>query len=500
MDARSAIVTCTDRLGARHVRRSFEVSAMHASAPSPPFHTYAHSTGAPPVMVREATPNTPDVPEALVQDLWAQQRFEARALHTSDGATVHVLAPGTLNTDAGPDFQNAHVRIDGVDWRGHVEVHRTSGGWFEHEHHTDPRYNSVVLHVALHADMWTGGLLRADESTVPEVVLYPRLQAPLRTLLHAFHTRADDDALPCAPRWDEVPPAPRQAWIRHLARARLARKSEQLPVSGEGGLEAALHERLFVGLGYAKNDAPMSTLAQKVPPQALRVLDAPRSREALLLGAAGLVPEPGDLLEADRTTADYAMDLRDRFRRLQVRRALAPMARPTWTFFRLRPQNFPPLRIAQAAAWYADGALMADAPLDRLREALREDGAEGLRAALEAAPPAFWRTHYHLRKAAAEHSAGLGPSRTNTLLVNAVAPVLLRDAARRDDASQKDAVYTLLKTLPASRDSVVRRFQALGTTVDSAFLAQGLHELYRHFCSEGGCLDCAIGQRLIDAA
>ncbi|PSQ81617.1 MAG: DUF2851 domain-containing protein [Bacteroidetes bacterium QS_1_63_11] len=439
------------------------------------------------------------MPEALVHDLWSQQRFDTEDLTTTNDATVTILDPGTPNTDAGPDFRNAHVRLGDMDWRGHVEIHATSGGWFEHEHHTDPRYDSVILHVTLHPDMWTGGLLRSDESPLPEIVLYPRLETPLRELLHAFHTRTDDDTLPCASRWDEVPDETRWDWIRQLARTRMARKRDRLPITKDDALETALHERLFAGLGYSKNDTPMSTLAERVPPAALRALERPRDREALLLGTAGLVPEPGDLLDADRATADYAMDLRDRFRRLQVRLDVSPMASTAWTFFRLRPNNFPPLRIAQAAAWYADGALLRSDLLPTLRTALdRDDPVAPLRTALQATPPDFWRTHYRLVKDAKPHDPSLGTSRIETLLVNAVAPVLLLDADRREDTAQANATLALLRELPASGDHVVRRFEDLGTEATSAFDAQGLHELYRHYCTEGGCLDCDIGRHLLD--
>ena len=448
----------------------------------------------------EPAPDTVDVPEALVHDLWAQQRFDTTDLLTTDDDAVRVLDPGTLNTDAGPDFRNAHVRLDGMDWRGHVEIHTASGGWFEHEHHTDPRYDTVILHVTLHPDAWTGGLLRSDESTLPEIVLYPRLDTPLRELLHAFHTRADDESLPCASRWDKVPADTRWDWIHRLARERLSRKRDRLPTSEATSLDAALHERLFAGLGYAKNDAPMSTLAERIPPESLRALNTAQDREALLLGVAGLLPEPSDLLDADRDTADYAMALRDRFRRLQVRHDVSPMASTAWTFFRLRPNNFPPLRIAQAAAWYADGALLTNDPLPTLRAALDRDvPASALRDALQAQPPDFWRTHYHLTKRASEHDPSLGTSRIDTLLVNAAAPVLLFDADRRDDEGQAAAVFDLLRALPASGDRVVRRFEDLGTDADSAFDAQGLHELHRNYCTEGGCLECDIGRHLLDA-
>src|SRR5690606_10324207 len=99
-------------------------------------------------------------------------RFDTAGLTTTEGAPVVVFDPGRPNTDAGPDFVGARLRIGETDWRGSVEVHTTSSGWFAHRHHTDPRYNSVVLHVTLHADVWTGGLTRADGTAIPEIVLF----------------------------------------------------------------------------------------------------------------------------------------------------------------------------------------------------------------------------------------------------------------------------------------------------------------------------------------
>ena len=112
---------------------------MHTSPPSPAFRTYSRGSGSPPIVVREPSSNTPDVPEALVQDLWAQQRFDTSDLQTTDDARVHVLAPGTPNTDAGPDFRNAHVRLGGVDRGGNGGGTPNSEGGFGEKHHTDPR-------------------------------------------------------------------------------------------------------------------------------------------------------------------------------------------------------------------------------------------------------------------------------------------------------------------------------------------------------------------------
>ncbi|MFO8098838.1 MAG: DUF2851 family protein [Salinibacter sp.] len=441
-----------------------------------------------------------EVPEALVHDLWRHQRFNTEALATTDDKPVQIFDPGRANDDAGPDFANAHVRLGDMDWRGDVEIHTHSGGWFTHEHHTDPRYNRVVLHVTLRSDMWTGGLLRPDESPLPELVLAPHLDTSLRKLLHAFHTRPDSDALPCAARWDEVPTPLIHDWVTTLADERLETKQARLASPAGRALEASLHERLFAGLGYAKNDGPMSVLAERLPPDLVRSVESPRDREALHFGVAGLLPSPGDLLEADRPTADYAMDLRHRFRRLQVRLNLPVMEGTTWTFFRLRPSNFPPLRIAQAVAWYDAGALLSDAPLPRLRESLTSDApAQALRDALAAEPSPFWNSHYRLTKPAAQHASRLGASRRNTLLVNAVAPVLLLDAKKRSATAQAQAVRSVLASLSAPHDVVVQRFNDLGTEAGSAYEAQGLHQLYREYCTKGRCLDCAIGQHLLGA-
>lgn len=471
-------------------------STLRVSAPRQEYHVEDETVA---VTLQEPNPDV-HVPEALVHDLWHHQRFDTEDLATTDGEAVHVLNPGRPNTDAGPDFLNAHVRIGAMDWRGHVEIHTTSGEWFEHDHNSDQRYDSVILHVALHADIWTGGLLRADESTVPEIVLYPRLNTPLRELLHAFHTRPDDDTLPCASRWGEVPESRIRNWIHTLAEERVAKKRNRLSDWSDVTLAERLHERLFAGLGYSKNDESMAMLARRLRPTQVRSLQAPRNREALHLGVAGLLPEPADLLEADRSTADYAMDLRHRFRRLQVELEVPEMDPSAWTFFRLRPNNFPTLRIAQAAAWYASGNLLATDPLPVLRTALSEENpAAALRETLSATPSPFWRRHYHLTKRASEHDASLGASRRETLLVNAVIPTLLLDADRRNDDAQADAAIEVLRTLSAPQDKVIRRFHELGTSARTAFEAQGMHQLYRQYCTKGGCLECEIGQSLLNS-
>ena len=451
------------------------------------------------VTLHEPNGSTPQVPEALLQDLWHSLRFDRSALATCDGTPVTILDPGTLNTDSGPDFLGARLRIGEIERRGAVEIHVTSSGWFRHKHHVDPRYNDVILHVALHADVWTGSLLRPDRSPIPEVILYPHLGASLRRLLHQFYTRPADE-IPCASHWTSVPETLRQSTIQDLAVERLHAKKDRLGATylHTPDVRALLHERLFAGLGYAKNTDAMTTLARRLPPSLVDRLGDPLDLEALHLGTAGLLPTPADLLQADRATADYAMALRDRFERLQDRYARPVMDRTAWRFFRLRPANFPPLRIAQGAAWFQPGGLLHTDPIGRLVDALQAtDPVQALRRVLGVRPGPFWETHIRLDRATRPRNPALGRARLDALIVNAVAPALLLHAEQTDDPALEARVFDVLHRLPADQDEITRRFLALGTRPRDALHAQGLHHLYRTYCTPSHCLRCRIGQRLL---
>ena len=466
---------------------------------APITYYYTASDGLFEVALHEPDAGLRSVPEALVQDLWQYRRFDPNGLATTSGKPVTICHPGVLNHDGGPDFRNAHIRIGATDWHGDIEVHVTSRGWFDHKHQHNPRYDSVVLHVVLYPDLWTGGLLRSDGSVLPEVVLHERLERPLRSLLHAFHTSPDKGLL-CASRWREVPQAVRDPYVETLGQARLRDRVDTLADAYRytPSLDDLLHERLFAVLGYAKNADAMATLARRLPCALVRRLTDPLDIEAFHLGTAGLLPSPADLLGADRATADYAMALRDRYDRLQYRFPTPPMRPAQWRFFRLRPANMPPLRIAQAAALMAPGGLLRTDPLALLEDALAApDALRALTELLAVRPGPFWETHLRLDRATKPRSPGVGRTRIRRLLVNAVLPLLLLLARQQARPSLEKAALRLYRRLPPEDDEVTRRFKALGTRPDDALDAQGLHQLYRTRCTQARCLDCNIGRHLL---
>lgn len=438
-------------------------------------------------------PSARHIPETLLHDVWLHQRFNAENVETVGGIPVAILDPGRLNPDSGPDFLGARLKLGSTSWSGSVEIHITSGGWLDHHHDRDPLYNSTLLHVVLEADIWTGKLRREDGTLLPEVVLHPHLSTSLRKLLHSFYSRSES-RIPCASSWGLVPETVRSAYFSELAEERLTEKSRRFVSAADR--ETCLYEGLFAALGYSKNAAPMRTLSRIVSLGDARAQSEPLDVEALYLGASGLLPRPAALLDADRETADYVMGLSERFQRLNQRLEINPMPVTAWRFFRLRPANFPPLRIAQAAALlYPETGFLSDRPLEKLEEAIRRpDPLKILRGYFRIRLDSFWQDHVRLERRTARRSPSIGLQRTNALLVNVILPALYSCGPQ-----VRQAALELLKRLPPTEDEITREFAPLGTRPGSEEGTQALHQLYRTRCSEARCLSCTIGRYLLEA-
>jgi hypothetical protein len=436
-------------------------------------------------------------PESLTQSIWEQGRFSRRALFTTDGQEIRVLDRGAPNRDSGPDFLDATVSIGDVRFTGDVEIHNASGQWFDHGHDRDERYNSVILHVTLHPDMWTGRLTRADGTVIPELVLYPLLEASLRSLLFD-HLREERRSIPCASAWSAVPESVITGTIRSLGRERLKQVSgARIRPLTEGEIEQELYYRTMVALGYAKNSEPMLDVARRLPLRLARSIDR-GDLEAAFLGVAGLIPEPSDLLKADRDTADYAISLRDAYERLRHVHDLVALPKSRWQFFRLRPSNFPTVRLAQAAALVAPGGWLSGDPVSVLKRAVAEaEPVRALRNALGVSLGEFWSRHVRLDRSARSGCVEIGRDRIDQIILNAVIPPMMNIARFGQDRSLPERLIDIASALPAESTEITRLYQALGTTARDALDTQGMSHLYRTHCSRVRCLSCPIGQRIL---
>jgi hypothetical protein len=457
------------------------------------------------VTLHEPDARVSDVPESVVQDLWQHLRFDTAGLQTVEGASLQVLHPGIPNRHGGPDFSEARILVGGKDGEapvllvGDVEIHRTSGEWNEHRHEDDPRYDRVVLHVVLLGDRHTGTLRRPDGTPLPEVLLYDRLQEPLRRLLYRFFSQPGH-AFACAPHVPSVPADLRRTWTHRLGIERLERRAARLMPTDGCSLDQVFYGALLRALGHAPNADAMQNLALRVPLSVARRALAeggPREVEALLFGAAGFIPAPSALRTLPAETAWYAADLGARFERHVARQPIRSMSPVEWQFFRLRPANFPTRRIAQAAALV--GGLLADAPFAKLHGALGDPRPlRALRTLLgqhEAA--SFWAAHTRLDKPSKPLSTRVGRARVDGLLLNAVLPILLLDADIRGDGRARARVLEVFEQLPPADDETTRAYRDAGFSAEAAVDTQGLVRLRREYCDAGRCLSCAIGRHVL---
>ncbi|MEZ4700346.1 MAG: DUF2851 family protein [Rhodothermales bacterium] len=448
-------------------------------------------------------PSPARVPERLLHDIWATQRFDRAELSLVDGRRLQVAHPGLPNPHGGPDFRDARIEIEGAWLDGDIELHIASGDWQSHRHERDPAYNGTVLHVTLFPDVFTGRLRREDGVVLPECVLAPRLQAPLRSLLYDFH-RLQQDSLPCASMLGQVDPQRVGRWIETLGVRRVASRKTELANAylAEPDLESMLHRAVFHALGAEPNGHALEELARRLPLSIVRRLVDPLDLEALHLGTAGFLPVPRTaLLRSDRPASDAIVELETRYEALNARLGIVPMSASAWQFFRLRPANFPTLRIAQAAALIQSGGFLHQDPVGDAIRALRSGASPDAFFALFDTPPSrFWNEHYRFgKRSRSHHDAGIGRPRRERILLNAVAPLLALVAEQHQDMALEEAVFAALRRCKPERDHITARFDALERIPQHAVATQGLHALFRSYCQEARCLSCEIGRQLTEA-
>ncbi len=456
------------------------------------------------VAVFEPAISAASIPESLIHSIWQNQHLDPALLGTHAGHSIIVHNAGTLNSDTGPDFLNAALTIHDTLWHGDIEIHKTSKDWYAHNHHLDARYNSTILHVTLFSDHTTGSIVRENGSLIPELVLESCLKTPLRPLLYAHLTRKQHK-LPCAEVLHSLTAGSLTTWLKNLGTMRLLRKKRQIEHAflHNPRLEHILYELLLTGLGYAKNCTPMMELSRRISLHTSRSLNNAPDREALYLGISGLLPDVDSLPNQDPASIQYLKEMRDRFNHINGTLKIPCMTRHAWQFFRLRPSNFPTLRVAQAAALFnKEGLLHVDATglLANLlsRQTNTREKIASIRKLLQPAPSSFWRTHYRFHTTVASKPSTMGKMRGNKILLNAILPVMMMYADQRQNIVIEDAIFQILKTLQPEKDTVTKLYKNLALDKKNSQISQGLHELHTQYCRKGKCLTCNIGISLLN--
>lgn len=419
--------------------------------------------------------------EDLLQFIWESRLFEHHALRTTEGQTLEVLKPGRIQANSGPDLEGAQLRIGGQLWAGNVEVHLRSSEWNAHGHQFDPAYENVVLHVVYEHDAEVHTL---TGRTLPTVELLPRVSTESIALhLELMRSLA---FVPCAKLIGQVDPLRTSAWLERLLIERLERKTayvEALHRQLGNDPAATLYHMLARAFGLQVNAEPFAMLAHALPLKLLlKYRDNAHRMEALLFGQAGL-------LQVDHVD-EYPRSLQQEYDLLALMHDLRPMPVAAWKFGRMRPVNFPTVRIAQ----FAQLLMRCDGSFTDL---LEQDDVRLLRSELEVLASPYWTDHYQFDRPSTAQAKRLGRVGTDHLIINAIVPALFALGRIQGRNDMRSRAMGLLEQLPPERNHLLDQWADLGLVADSAARGQSLIELKQRYCAERRCLSCAIGNQLL---
>ncbi|HLP04701.1 MAG TPA: DUF2851 family protein [Paludibacter sp.] len=417
--------------------------------------------------------------ESILHYVWQHKLFSVQQLYTTDGEAVEVIDTGLYNTDAGPDFFNSKIRIGNTVWAGNVEIHTFSSDWKKHNHHTNQVYDSVILHVVKTAD---GEVFRLDGEKIPQL----ELVFPESIGLEYERLMKEQKWVACADRISLVPPVFIQSWKNALLTERLEQKMEaivQLLSENSMHWEEAFYITLARNFGFGTNSQAFAMLAKSLPLQVLgKHKDQLFQIEALLFGQAGLLMEKPD--------DEYSQKLKKEYEFLRSKYSLAPMKDSEWKLLRLRPDNFPHVRIAQFA-----GLIHSSSKL--FSKILEKPEIDCLRKLFTCEPSTYWTSHYLFSSQSNPKPKKLGQQSINGILINTVVPFLFCYADLKSDQDLKDKALGLLEEIPPERNSVISGWNDLGVISKTAYDSQALLQLKKQYCDEKKCLRCRIGHKVL---
>jgi len=418
--------------------------------------------------------------EDILHYVWKYRLYQANQLKTLSGKSLDVRSPGIHNRHAGPDFEQARLFIDGVEWAGNVEIHVKSSDWRKHQHQDDPTYNNVVLHVVYEFDEE----ISLHDGTVPETFVVSAY-LPKTFLGHYARFLAKEDWLLCRAHLQNIEPFKISHWLSRIGVERLeakAREVGQLLDEVKGDWEQLTYILLAKNFGFKTNALPFEQMAKSLPYKLLlKHKDETLAIDALIFGQSGF-------LENTCFTEAYPKTLQKRYRQFQLQYGLKPINRASWKFLKMRPLNFPTIRLGQFAAWCKGGSHLFSFIIDM-------PTVDELRSLFSRLPfNTYWCDHYRFEvPAKVKHSAGLGEASVTNIILNTAVIILFSYGKYIGKELYICHAVSLLEQLRAEKNHIVQKYQAAGIAVNTAADSQALLQLKQKYCDHKHCLDCGIG-------
>ncbi len=423
--------------------------------------------------------------EKLLQHVWRHKLLPLKALLTTGGVPLEIVDPGLPNSDAGPDFFNAKLRIGGTMWAGNVEIHLRSSDWYRHGHDTDEVYNNVILHVAQVVDC------EVKSQSGKEI---PQLQLDIPASVHANYEELlrTSDYPRCHRLIRHIDPFVAHSWMDTLLSERQQTRSAALKVMLNdfgGDWERVLFVSLARSFGFGLNGDAFEAWAKLLPIAQLgKHRDDLMQVEAVFLGMANLIGRGEE-------TDEYIERLREEW---EYQRRLfslpEPLERSRWRYLRLRPQNFPHIRIVQLAWMYHKGRIGLSALLDCVEG---DKPVTRLLRLLDASTSDYWTTHVMPAREVRRRELSLSANSKRLVITNTVVPLLCTYADLHGDDSLKERLYDILNQLPAEDNRILRLWAECGLSVKTAADSQALIELKKNYCDRYDCLRCQFGHEYL---
>jgi hypothetical protein len=420
--------------------------------------------------------------EDYLHYIWKFGLFNKIELKTEDCEALEILNLGIHNFDSGPDFLQAQISIDNIKWFGNVEIHVNTSDWDKHKHQLDKAYNNVILHVVYNHDK---EIYNQRAELIPTVELKDLLGHE-----HYFGYERfiyNQKWIPCEKLISTISQMKINAWLDRMLLERLERKSlaieKELRLTN-GDWDEVFYRFIFRYFGMKVNGNPMMDLARRTP---LKLLQKESKScftlEALLFGQSGILDD--DLKD------EYFSKLKEEYLFQKQKYGLVSMDNVQWRYSKLRPPNFPSIRIGQLAMLYSSNSSFFQ--LIRNMESLGK-----IKEIFKTSTSSYWKNHYVFGKYSENTKNTAGKMLLDNILINTVVPVCFAYGKAISDQSYIDYAITLLKEVQPEINKITTKWSSLGIPIHSAFDSQALIELYGNYCSKKKCLNCNLGVALLN--
>ena len=420
--------------------------------------------------------------EALLHYAWENKLYVSGSFTTTDGIPFEIIDPGIRNAHAGPDFFNAKIKLDDKIWVGNIEIHTKSSNWYKHCHEKDKAYNSVILHVVESVD----NAEIKDESgrLIPQWImkLHPFVKENYDFLLN------NNSPIPCLGRITEINEVYLTDWKSALLTERLERKANtilQLLDIYKDDWNEVFYICLARNFGFGINNDAFERLSKSLPLKyILKHQDSGKQVEALFLGQAGL-------LEKEDQEDEYYLFLQNEYRFLRKKYNLQMLEPQIFKSLRIRPDNFPHIKIVQLAGFIRKGQSL-------FSKILETEEIKDFHVLFSSEIEAYWMTHYHFEKSSTSKPKNLGYSAINILLINTIVPLFFAYGIKKNQEIYREKALQLILSVKAESNHIITSFAHSGIKIDNAGDSQALIQLKREYCEKKKCIYCRIGYRLLN--